>query len=58
MTVGKLIAELKKYPKNMKVGAAAHDNLENEIQGIIIRVDLLKEGEAKDQFGDVVVLKM
>jgi len=39
LTVKQLIKELKKYPANSRVGMKAHDNKENEIDGIVSSVD-------------------
>lgn len=35
MTIRELIAELKKFPQNGKVGTAAHDNNEHEVQTVV-----------------------
>ena len=38
MRVHELIKELKKYSPNSEVGIVAHDNLDGEISGFVIRV--------------------
>lgn len=56
MTVRQLIKELKGWPQDWKVATAAHDNSEDEIQGLINGAIELEEGRAKNDYGPMVVL--
>lgn len=55
-TVSRLIKELKKWPGDLPVACAAHDNSEDEIQHHIGGVDLLADGEMKREYGECLVL--
>ena len=57
MTVGELIKELRKWPKDMKVVTAAHDNGDDEFQSQIYSLVELAPGEQRDWHGPCVVLR-
>ena len=56
-TVSRLIKELKKWPGNLPVACAAHDNNDDEIQNTVGRADLLEDGEMKQEYGECLVLR-
>lgn len=56
MTVGQLIKALQKYPRKMRVALAAHDNLDDEIQGFARSVGPLDPGKYED-YEDVLVIR-
>lgn len=61
LTVGKLIKELKKLPKDLKVGYAHHDNEAGEIAGWVSIVYVEREKVEggmyeKDSLGDECVI--
>ena len=56
MKVRELIRELKDMPPNATVATSAHDNTEDEIQGVITAVDLSESDILIKRFGTIVVL--
>lgn len=56
-TVGELIKELKKWPKDWKVATAFDDNSDDEIQWTFSHASELEDGEHRDDLGPTVVLR-
>jgi len=57
LTVAQLIRKLKKFPPNMKVGFACHDNGDDEMAGHVSYIDFLADGEQKQFYGPTVILR-
>jgi len=56
MTVGELIKELRKWPKDMRVAFTSHDNSGDETQGYVRTLNELEDGEDLRAYGPTVVL--
>jgi hypothetical protein len=57
MTVKELIRELKRWPSDMRVAAANHDNDADEISAEIEVVQPLEDGTMRDAIGPRIVLR-